>query len=93
MTGPVQFAIGRSVNQVQILNPQITGRFVGKEKKNESQGDDQQIEQHGSIGKFYAVDYALIKIQGAVNPANLGELPRRRRRRGEFQEGREQTVL
>jgi CRISPR-associated protein Csh2 len=73
LTGPVQFAIGRSVNQVQILNPQITGRFVGKEKKSESQGDDQQIEQHGSIGKFYAVDYALIKIQGAVNPANLGD--------------------
>jgi CRISPR/Cas system type I-B associated protein Csh2 (Cas7 group RAMP superfamily) len=58
---------------VQILNPQITGRFVGKEKKNETQDDDPQPEQHGSIGKFYAVDYALIKIQGAVNPANLGE--------------------
>ena len=51
----------------------ITGRFVGKEKKDESQGDEKQIEQFGSIGKFYAVDYALIKIQGAVNPANLGE--------------------
>jgi CRISPR-associated protein Csh2 len=73
LTGPVQFAIGRSVNQVQILNPQITSRFVGKEKKNEAQGDDQQPDQHGTIGKFYAVDYALIKIQGAVNPANLGE--------------------
>ena len=73
MTGPVQFAIGRSVNQVQILNPMITGRFVGKEKKSESQGDDEKQEQHSTFGKFYAVDYALIKIQGAVNPANLGE--------------------
>ncbi|XHH09867.1 MAG: type I CRISPR-associated protein Cas7 [Candidatus Bathyarchaeia archaeon] len=73
LTGPVQFAIGRSVNQVQVLNPQITSRFVGKEKKNEFQGDDQQPDQHGTIGKFYAVDYALIKIQGAVNPANLGQ--------------------
>lgn len=72
LTGPVQFAIGRSVNQVQILNPMITGRFVGKEKKGDSKGDEKQ-EQFSTFGKFYAVDYALIKIQGAVNPANLGE--------------------
>lgn len=72
LTGPVQFAIGRSVNQVQILNPMITGRFVGKEKKGDSQGDEKQ-EQFSTFGKFYAVDYALIKIQGAVNPANLGQ--------------------
>jgi CRISPR/Cas system type I-B associated protein Csh2 (Cas7 group RAMP superfamily) len=67
----VQFAIGRSVNQVQILNPQISGRFVGKEKKN-AQGDSDQ-EQFSTFGKFFAVDYALIKIQGAVNPTNLGD--------------------
>jgi len=73
LTGPVQFGIGRSVNQVQILNPQITSRFVGKEKKKQSPSDDQEPDQHGTIGKFYAVDYALIKIQGAVNPANLGQ--------------------
>lgn len=72
LTGPVQFAIGRSVNQVQILNPQITGRFVGKEKKGETQNDE-KLEQYSTFGKFYAVDYALIKIQGAVNPANLGQ--------------------
>ena len=72
LTGPVQFAIGRSVNQVQILNPMITGRFVGKEKKGDPQGEEKQ-EQFSTFGKFYAVDYALIKIQGAVNPANLGE--------------------
>lgn len=72
LTGPVQFAIGRSINQVQILNPMITGRFVGKEKKSDSQGDEKQ-EQFSTFGKYYAVDYALIKIQGAVNPTNLGE--------------------
>lgn len=72
LTGPVQFAIGRSVNQVQVLNPMITGRFVGKEKKSDSQDEEEQ-KQHSTFGKFYAVDYALIKIQGAVNPANLGE--------------------
>jgi len=71
LTGPVQFAIGRSVNQVQILNPMISGRFVGKEKKS-AQGDGDQ-EQFSTFGKFYAVDYALIKIQGAINPINLGE--------------------
>ncbi len=73
LTGPVQFAIGRSVNQVQILNPMITGRFVGKEKKSESQDAGEEQKQHRTFGKFYAVDYALIKIQGAVNPSNLGE--------------------
>ncbi len=72
LTGPVQFAIGRSVNQVQILNPMISGRFVGKEKKGDSQGEEKQ-EQFSTFGKFYSVDYALIKIQGAVNPANLGQ--------------------
>jgi CRISPR-associated protein Csh2 len=72
LTGPVQFAIGRSINQVQILNPQIVGRFVGKEKKGSSQNGGEQ-EQFSTFGKFYAVDYALIKIQGAINPTNLGE--------------------
>ncbi|MDR2719810.1 MAG: type I CRISPR-associated protein Cas7 [Nitrososphaerota archaeon] len=72
LTGPVQFAIGRSVNQVQVLNPMISGRFVGKEKKGDSSGGGDP-EQFSTFGKFYAVDYALIKIQGAVNPTNLGE--------------------
>jgi len=71
LTGPVQFAIGRSINQVQVLNPMISGRFVGKEKKGGS-GDGSQ-EQFSTFGKFYAVDYALIKIQGAINPTNLGD--------------------
>lgn len=77
LTGPVQFAIGRSVNQVEIINPLISGRFVGKEKKQESadasENGEQKTEQFSTFGKFYAVDYALIKIQGIVNPINLGE--------------------
>lgn len=64
LTGPVQFALGRSVNQVQIINPTISGRFVGKEKVGE--------EQFSTFGKFYSVEYALIKFHGAVNPQNLG---------------------
>lgn len=72
LTGPVQFAIGRSINQVQVLNPLIVGRFVGKEKKSVSQSGGEQ-EQFSTFGRFYAVDYALIKIQGAINPTNLGE--------------------
>jgi len=63
LTGPVQFGIGRSVNQVQVINPMISGRFVGKEKE--------RGEQFSTFGKFYSVEYALIKIQGAVNPMNL----------------------
>ncbi|MCL2358355.1 type I CRISPR-associated protein Cas7 [Candidatus Bathycorpusculum sp.] len=71
LTGPVQFAIGRSVNQVQVLNPMISGRFVGKEKKGDS-SDDEGQKQFSTFGKFYSIDYALIKIQGAINPTNLG---------------------
>lgn len=64
LTGPVQFGLGRSVNQVQIINPTITGRFVGKVKESQ--------QQFSTFGKFYSVEYALIKIHGAINPANLG---------------------
>jgi CRISPR-associated protein Csh2 len=64
LTGPVQFGIGRSVNKVKIINPMITGRFVGKKKDNSE-------EQFSTFGKFYSVEYALIKIQGVVNPTNL----------------------
>jgi len=62
LTGPLQFGISRSVNQVQIINPTIVGRFVGKEKTGK---------QFSTFGKFYSVEYALIKVQGAVNPGNL----------------------
>jgi len=59
LTGPVQFGISRSVNKVQIINPTIVGRFVGKTEK------------YSTLGKFYAVEYALIKVQGVINPQNL----------------------
>lgn len=64
LTGPVQFSIGRSVNKVKIINPMIVGRFVGKEKASSEK-------QSSTFGKFYSVEYALIKIQGIVNPINL----------------------
>lgn len=65
LTGPLQFGISRSVNKVQIINPTIVGRFVGKEKA--------QGKQHSTFGKFYSVEYALIKVQGAINPNNLSK--------------------
>jgi len=64
LTGPVQFGIGRSVNKVKVISPLISGAFVGKEKKAK--------EQNRTFGKFYSVEYALIKIPGAINPTNLG---------------------
>ena len=64
LTGPVQFAIGKSVNKVNLIQPTITSRFVGKEKEG-------QEKQFGTIGKFYAVEYALIKTCGVINPSNL----------------------
>ena len=66
LTGPLQFGIGRSVNQVHIINPTISGRFVGKLKQG-------QEDQFSTFGKFYSVEYALIKIHGGINPANLGK--------------------
>jgi CRISPR-associated protein Csh2 len=63
LTGPLQFGIARSVNQVQIINPTISGRFVGKEKAGEKQ--------YSTFGKFYSVEYALIKVHGGLNSQNL----------------------
>jgi len=65
LTGPLQFGMGRSVNQVNIINPTISGRFVGKIKEG--------ADQFSTFGKFYSVEYALIKIHGAINPVNLGK--------------------
>ena len=65
ITGPVQFGIGKSVNKVNLIQPTITSRFVGSIK-------EEKEKQHSTIGKFYAVEYALIKISGAINPINLG---------------------
>jgi CRISPR-associated protein Csh2 len=64
LTGPLQFGNSRSVNKVQIINPTIVGRFVGKEKTGK---------QFSTFGKFYSVEFALIKVQGAINPNNLGK--------------------
>lgn len=61
LTGPLQFGNSRSVNKVQIINPSIVGRFEGKTKE------------FSTIGKFYSVEYALIKVQGTINPKNLGK--------------------
>ncbi len=68
LTGPVQFGIARSVNKVNVINPSITARFVGAIK-----GNKEERKQHSTIGKFYAVEYALIKAFGAVTPRNLGK--------------------
>lgn len=65
LTGPLQFGIGRSINQVQIINPLISGRFVGQEGK--------AARQFSTFGKFYSVEYALIKVHGALNSQNLGK--------------------
>jgi len=66
LTGPLQFGIGRSINQVQVINPLISSRFVGKVKE----GQEQQF---STFGRFYSVEYALIKVHGALNPDNLGD--------------------
>lgn len=63
ITGPVQFAIGRSINKVNIINPQISSVFSGDKKKGK----------HGTFGTFYSVEYALLKTYGAINPENLGD--------------------
>lgn len=84
ITGPVQFALGRSVNQVQIINPTISGRFVGKEKSGK--------EQFSTFGKFYSVEYALIKFHGAINPKNLGNYFADKSIRKSF-EGNEELLL
>lgn len=61
LTGPLQFGIGRSINQVQLINPLISSRFEGK------------VPKFTTFGRFYSVEYALIKIHGALNPDNLGK--------------------
>jgi CRISPR-associated protein Csh2 len=66
LTGPVQFGLSRSINKVNVLNPSITTKFVGRIEKEKER-------QSSTIGKFYAVEYALIKVHGAVVPKNLGK--------------------
>ena len=64
LTGSVQFGLGRSVNKVEVIHPQISAHFVGKPSDS---GRD-----YATLGSFWAVDYALIKFQGGINPNNLG---------------------
>jgi CRISPR-associated protein Csh2 len=66
LTGPLQFAMGRSINKVQVINPMISTHFVGKK-------DVSREQQFSTLGRFYSVEYALIKIYGALNPENLGK--------------------
>lgn len=83
LTGPVQFGLGRSVNKVRIINPTITGRFVGSIKG----GDDKK--QFSTFGKFYSVEYALIKIHGAVSSRNLGKYLEDKKAVSSFKEAEE----
>lgn len=69
ITGPVQFGIGYSINKPEIISPTITSHFVGKDKS----GDNDNSKNYGSFGKFYSVNYALIKVNGVINPNNLEE--------------------
>jgi CRISPR-associated protein Csh2 len=63
LTGPIQFGLARSVNEVKIINPLISGRFIGDAKKG----------RETTFGKFYSVEYALIKVHGGITPRNLGK--------------------
>ena len=65
LTGSVQFGLGKSVNEPEILTPSITSAFQGK--------DTTSKKTFATIGKFSIVDYALIKIHGGVNPMNFGD--------------------
>lgn len=60
LTGPVQFELGRTVNRVSHVNPQISGRFVGASDTESS-----------TLGKYHSVEYALIKFKGSVEPSCL----------------------
>ena len=66
LTGPLQFGLSRSINQVQVINPMISTHFVGEENV-------KQERQYSTFGRFYSVEYALIKVHGALNPQNLGK--------------------
>jgi CRISPR-associated protein Csh2 len=79
LTGPLQFGIGQSVNQVQVINPLISARFVGKEKKGKQQ-------QFSTFGRFYSVEYVLIKVHGALNLENLAKYPEEPKLKSKFTE-------
>lgn len=60
LTGPVQFELGRTVNKVSRVDPQISGRFVGASDTESS-----------TLGKYHSIEYAMIKFRGSVEPSCL----------------------
>lgn len=60
ITGPVQFALGRSVNEVEIWHPQISAHFKGDKTTSTA-----------TLGRFWGVEYALIKFGGGINPSTI----------------------
>lgn len=64
--GACQFSTAHSVNRVTVINPTISGRFVGADPGEGEKG-------HSTLGKFYSVDYALIRCQASIDPENLNE--------------------
>lgn len=64
--GACQFSTAHSVNRVTVVNPTISGRFVGA-------GPGEGEKGHSTLGKFYSVDYALIRCQASLDPENLSE--------------------
>ena len=60
LTGPVQFGLGRSVNEVEIWHPQISAHFKGDKDTSTA-----------TLGRFWGVEYALIKFGGGINPSTI----------------------
>ncbi len=61
-TGPVQFAIGRSLNKPIINSLTITTTFAAGEEKGA-----------GTFGSFHVVDYSLIQFHGLICEQNAKE--------------------
>jgi len=61
-TGPVQFAIGRSLNKPTISTHTITTTFSSGEEKGA-----------GTFGSFHIVDYSLIQFHGLICEQNAKE--------------------
>ncbi|MFQ5976964.1 MAG: type I-B CRISPR-associated protein Cas7/Csh2 [Candidatus Heimdallarchaeota archaeon] len=55
ITGPVQFAIGRSLNKPQIKSYTITTTFASQEERGA-----------GTFGEFHVVDYSLIAFHSVI---------------------------
>ncbi|MHA1784926.1 MAG: type I-B CRISPR-associated protein Cas7/Csh2 [Candidatus Helarchaeota archaeon] len=56
LTGPVQFAIGKSLNKPTIVTHTITSVASGASDKG------------GGIGNYHILDYALIRFEGVICP-------------------------